>query len=142
LRWALGVQSVGRDAAVPLDKDDRHRTVDGSYVDAPTQVTLQFEGLSFDDRAEFLDILTVNYNEANSSLSGIHRTPLLAPQGEAITSWLPHLSLYPPALLAQILLYKHSRLRPPTLRRAGSGLLGQAPVEPAAHQPYMTPAFG
>src|SRR5215510_13691641 len=67
LRWALGVQSVGRDAAVLLDKDDRHRKADGTYVDAPIQVTLQFEGLSLDDRAEFLDIL--NYNEAEPEKS-------------------------------------------------------------------------
>src|SRR4029077_20936765 len=62
LRWALGVQSVGRDAAVLLDKDDRHRSMDGTFVDAPILVMMQFEGLSLDDRAEFLDIL--NYNEA------------------------------------------------------------------------------
>ena len=67
VRWALGVQSVGRDAAVFLDKDDRHRKPDGVYVDAPIQVTLRFDTLSFDDRVEFLDIL--NYDEAAPDMS-------------------------------------------------------------------------
>jgi putative ATP-dependent endonuclease of OLD family len=61
MRWALGVQSVGRDAAVLLDREDRRRKPDGTFVDEPIHVTLQFERLSFDERAEFLDIL--NYNE-------------------------------------------------------------------------------
>jgi putative ATP-dependent endonuclease of the OLD family len=72
MRWALGLQSVGRDAAVFLAKEDRHRTADGVYVDAPIHVTLQFEKLSFDERVEFLDIL--NYNEADpdGSTAAIH----------------------------------------------------------------------
>jgi putative ATP-dependent endonuclease of OLD family len=72
LRWALGVQSVGRDAAVLLDKDDRHRKADGSYVDAPIQVMMQFEGMSLDDRAEFLDILNYNEAEPEKSTATIH----------------------------------------------------------------------
>src|SRR3954467_9411956 len=62
IRWALGVQSVGREAAVLLDREDRRRKLDGTFVEEPIHVTLEFANLSFDERAEFLDIL--NYNES------------------------------------------------------------------------------
>ena len=72
LRWALGVQSVGRDAAVLLDKEDRHRSPDGTYVDAPVHVELRFEALSADDKAEFLEILNFDESDANKSTATIH----------------------------------------------------------------------
>jgi putative ATP-dependent endonuclease of the OLD family len=67
IRWALGVQSVGREALVLIDREDRHRRSDGSYVDQPIHVMLQFEGLSEGERAEFLEIL--NYDEATPAKS-------------------------------------------------------------------------
>lgn len=72
LRWALGVQSVGRDAAVMLDKEDRHRNPDGSYVDAPIHVELRFEGLSTDDKVEFLEILNFDDADQDQSTATIH----------------------------------------------------------------------
>lgn len=72
LRWALGVQSVGRDAAVLLDKEDRHRKADGTYVDAPVHVELRFEGLSSDDCVEFLEILNFNEDDMVKSTATIH----------------------------------------------------------------------
>jgi len=71
IRWALGAQST-REAAVFLDKEDRHRNRDGTYVDAPIHVGLQFESLSSDERAEFLDILNYNADEPDKSTASIH----------------------------------------------------------------------
>ncbi|WP_291984998.1 AAA family ATPase [Luteitalea sp.] len=72
LRWALGVQSVGRDAAVLLDKEDRHRNPDGTYVDAPVHVELRFEALSADDKVEFLEILNFDEVDPSKSSATIH----------------------------------------------------------------------
>jgi putative ATP-dependent endonuclease of OLD family len=72
IRWALGIQSVGRDAAVLLDREDRRRKLDGTFVDEPIHVTLQFENLSFDERAEFLDILNYNESAPEQSTATIH----------------------------------------------------------------------
>jgi len=75
LRWALGVQSVGRDAAVLLDKEDRHRKPDGTYLDAPIHVELRFEGLSSDDSVEFLEILNFDEADKDKSTATIHCEP-------------------------------------------------------------------
>jgi putative ATP-dependent endonuclease of the OLD family len=72
VRWALGVQSVGRDGLILIDQEDRHRRVDGTYVDAPVRVSLQFEDLNADERADFLEILNYNESEPEKSTATIH----------------------------------------------------------------------
>ena len=72
LRWALGIQSVGREAAVFLDKEDRRRKADGNFADAPIHVELRFESLSADDSVEFLEILNFNEIDKDKSTATIH----------------------------------------------------------------------
>ena len=54
-----------------LDKEDRHRAADGTYADAPIHVALVFEGLSADERAEFLEILNYNEKEPDKSTATV-----------------------------------------------------------------------
>jgi hypothetical protein len=63
---------VGRDAAVLLEREDRRRKPDGTFVDEPIHVTLKFEKISFDERAEFLDILNYNEPAPEQSTATIH----------------------------------------------------------------------
>jgi putative ATP-dependent endonuclease of OLD family len=72
IRWAFGVQAVGREALVLVDKEDRHRRADGTYVDKPIHVVLQFEGLSEDERADFLEILNYDEDAPDRSTATLH----------------------------------------------------------------------
>lgn len=72
IRWALGVQSVRREGLVLIDHEDRHRRPDGTYVDAPVRVSLHFEGLNEDERADFLEILNYDESQPDKSSATIH----------------------------------------------------------------------
>jgi len=71
IRVALGIQAVGREAVVYLDREDRHRAKDGTYSDDPIHVSITFEGLSAENRAEFLEILNYNEKEPDKSTATI-----------------------------------------------------------------------
>lgn len=72
IRLGLGVQSVGRDAMVVCDKEDRHRLPTGEYLDQPVCVSLEFQSLSEDQRAEFLEILNYDETTPANSTATIH----------------------------------------------------------------------
>lgn len=71
IRVALGAASTGGDA-VYLTKEDRHRSRDGQFTDAPIRVSLTFENLSPDEQAEFLDALNYDENDPASSTATIN----------------------------------------------------------------------
>ena len=61
IRAALGPAATTSDS-LRLNREDRHRQVDGAYLDAPVTVKLIFAGLSPEEQAQFIDIL--NYDPA------------------------------------------------------------------------------
>ncbi len=66
IRAALGPAAATGDS-IRLVPEDRHRTPDGNYVEAPISITLIFSGLSPDEQGQFIDIL--NYDPANPATS-------------------------------------------------------------------------
>src|SRR5688572_26000757 len=54
IRLALGAAASVGDP-IRVSRDDRHRKIDGSYVDEPIVVDLTFSGLNAAERAEFVD---------------------------------------------------------------------------------------
>ena len=66
IRAALGPAAATGDS-IRLVPEDRHRTADGAYLEAPISVTLMFSGLSVEEQGQFIDIL--NYDPANPAKS-------------------------------------------------------------------------
>ncbi len=66
IRAALGPASATGDS-IRLVPEDRHRTSEGVYLDAPISVTLIFSALSPDEQGQFIDIL--NYDQATPANS-------------------------------------------------------------------------
>ena len=56
IRAALGPASTTGDS-IRLNKEDRHRQADGTYLAAPIVIKLIFAGLTPDEQAQFIDIL-------------------------------------------------------------------------------------
>ncbi|MEY2485633.1 MAG: putative ATP-dependent endonuclease of the family [Verrucomicrobiota bacterium] len=67
IRAALGSASSTSDF-IRLGPDDRHRQLDGTYLDAPIVVRLIFAGMSAAEQAQFIDILNFDaVTPANST---------------------------------------------------------------------------
>ena len=71
IRAALGPTASTGDI-LRISPDDRHRQVDGTYLQEPIQVALVFAGLSPEQQAQSIDILDYNSSEPEKSTAQLN----------------------------------------------------------------------
>lgn len=71
IRAALG-PAAATGEAIRLTQDDRHRTKEGTYIDAPISVKLIFADLTEQEQGQFIDILNYNPTEPSESTAQIN----------------------------------------------------------------------
>ncbi len=71
IRAALGPTSTTGES-IRLTSDDRHRQLDGGYLDAPVVIKLVFAGMSAAEQAQFIDILNFDPTAPENSTAQLN----------------------------------------------------------------------